>query len=528
MPTDGDDVYYGDSSESEFVNLQLGNDIAYISSGRMRILSGSYYDEFEDYGRDDWDILYADFSEAQSGLSSYTVFFYEDYPDVFFGNHGFFIHTGSDWTESTHRIAAENFDELHIIGSRFDDQFVGGRSDDYFYGGEGVDRFSPYIGDDVVDGGPGSDWLVLDFGPYVEHGDDELGPGRGATLDLSLESAQTLASMRYFTDAGSIVVRSIENIEGTAFEDDFVGNNSANQLLGMGGNDRLVGDAGNDLLDGGTGVDLMRGGAGNDSYYVDDPNDVAFELAGEGSDTVYSSVSFALRSNIENITITGSAVRAAGNNLGNRLIGTDGNNVLNGGTGADSLRGGAGSDLYYVDNVGDRIVENVGEGNDRVYSTVTYSLALNVEQIFLRGSAAIDANGNGLDNVLVGNSAANILNGRLGADTLRGAGGADWFIFDDADFGGLTASTADRIVDFSHAERDRIDLRRVDADGTAEGDQIFAFIGTSAFTQTPGELRYEQSGSNTFVYGDTDGDGTADFMIRLDGSHSLVGADFIL
>ena len=60
------------------------------------------------------------------------------------------------------------------------------------------------------------------------------------------------------------------------------------------------------------------------------------------------------------------------------------------------------------------------------------------------------------------------------------------------------------------------------------GDQNFSFIGTAAFHNVAGELRYEQINGNTYVTGDRNGDGVADLMIRLDGLHGLVAGDFVL
>jgi len=53
-------------------------------------------------------------------------------------------------------------------------------------------------------------------------------------------------------------------------------------------------------------------------------------------------------------------------------------------------------------------------------------------------------------------------------------------------------------------------------------------VGAGAFTGTAGELRAEQIDGNTFVQGDTNGDGIADFVIRVDGLQALTGSDFIL
>jgi hypothetical protein len=111
---------------------------------------------------------------------------------------------------------------------------------------------------------------------------------------------------------------------------------------------------------------------------------------------------------------------------------------------------------------------------------------------------------------------------------MSGGAGSDLFVFGDGEFGGSTASAADQVRDFSSAQGDRIDLRLVDADLTLDSNQAFAFIGTEAFSGTAGELRYRHVSGNTVVQGDVNGDGVADFSIRLDGLHSLNAADFML
>ena len=90
------------------------------------------------------------------------------------------------------------------------------------------------------------------------------------------------------------------------------------------------------------------------------------------------------------------------------------------------------------------------------------------------------------------------------------------------------AAAADRIRDFSRADGDRIDLGQVDADPTLAEDQAFTFLAAGAFTGVAGQLHYLHAGGNTFVEGDTDGDGAADFVIRPDGPHTLAAGDFVL
>jgi|CXWL01.1.fsa_nt_gi Ca2+-binding RTX toxin-like protein len=185
------------------------------------------------------------------------------------------------------------------------------------------------------------------------------------------------------------------------------------------GDDILVGGVGDDELDGGAGADTMVGGLGADTYFVDDFSDGVLEFAGEGIDTVVSSIDYSLGADIENLTLAAgsAAVSGTGNDLNNVIVGNDNNNFLGGGAGVDALVGGLGNDTYVVDNVADTVVEAANEGQDDVFSNVSFALSDHVETLTLTGIDAINGTGNSLDNTLMGNDAANVLTGGVGDDT---------------------------------------------------------------------------------------------------------------
>ncbi len=244
-----------------------------------------------------------------------------------------------------------------------------------------------------------------------------------------------------------------------------------------------------------------------------------------------------------------------GQNGDDRLYGLNGNDVLNGGAGNDTLdggpgndrmTGGTGDDTYVLTASGDKVIEALNEGYDRVFSIVSATLAANVEELDLFGTAKLSGTGNGLDNVIYGGGGANALKGLggndymvggaakdqltggAGADVLWGGASADQFLFASTlDF--APAATPDTIGDFSHAQADKISLKAIDPDAVTIGDQAFSFVGSAAFTTDARfQVRAVIQGSNTLVEIDTNHDRVADHTILLYGAMTLVAGDFIL
>ncbi|MDD3013150.1 MAG: calcium-binding protein [Candidatus Gastranaerophilales bacterium] len=252
-------------------------------------------------------------------------------------------------------------------------------------------------------------------------------------------------------------------LKGTSGNDTIWGYAGNDKLSGNSGNDLIYGGDGNDTLDGGSGYDTIYGNTGNDIYYVDNVSDLIIESQNEGFDRIISSVTYTLGANIENLKLTGSSnLNATGNNLNNYITGNSGNNILNGCAGNDTLYGGSGNDtlyggkgtnklygsvgndVYYVESIRDRVVEFANAGTDIVYSSVSWTLGANIENLVLTGTEDINGTGNNLNNILTGNSGNNILNGSAGNDTyiiglnsgqdlIRDNKGVDKLVFDRED-----------------------------------------------------------------------------------------------
>ena len=371
------------------------------------------------------------------------------------------------------------------------------------------------------------------------------------------------------TDADANTVR-FGYVVGSRLGDNIQGYDAGSWLDGQDGNDTLTGGAGNDVLIGGLGSDLLAGGAGEDiAVYAD--SHLAFAISAEADGLHLQHVAQGdtdILTGIEWILFSDTALRTTDmtlvsrSSVGGVYTGISAYDPVSGtyvtvpgpvldtsDAGQIVIYGTDGKDIIDVTEP-NTIVWGLG-GWDVVRSTVDFVMMDDVEKLELLGTGPVNGQGGANDNIITGTEATNILNGMggndriwaragddlviggdgddeiyggggsdtiiggLGSDTMTGDSGADIFVF--ADIADSLVATADWIMDFVTGT-DLIDLSGIDADITTAGDQTFTIAGTGA-----GALWLDTGA----IYGDVDGDGSADLAINVALSF-LVTDDFIL
>ena len=333
---------------------------------------------------------------------------------------------------------------VNLTGNTLNNELWGNESANILAGSSGADTLNGGEGNDTLNGGVGADSMSGGLGDDRYIVDDAL----DVASEASGEGTDTVESSLSWTlvdNLENLVLTGSVGISGTGNDADNVitGNTGANLVVGGIGADTLNGDAGNDSLNGGAGLDSMAGGLGNDLYTLSSADDIVTEDLGAGVDTVRVDFNYTLGANVDNLTMTGSGdFTATGNELANVISGNGGANAIDGldgndtitggagadtitgGTGADSMSGGLGADLYYVDDLGDKVIEVSGPQIDKVVSSVSFTLGAYVENLEL-ATGATNGTGNTLANEILGNTASNNLSGGGGNDTINGLAGAD-------------------------------------------------------------------------------------------------------
>ena len=295
---------------------------------------------------------------------------------------------------------------------------------------------------------------VLQFAQFAGSGLTQLSGGDGAdAFILVVTTAGTFATPNLtllnwgsndaivLTVGGNISGVTLNALEGLGSLQVLLGGGVADTINGSTAYDFIRGNAGNDIINGGGGLDLIYGGLGDDLYTVTTQAALLFENAGEGTDTVSSSISYYLYENIENLTLTGAAGNfGVGNELANTLTGNSGENLLIAGAGDDEVHSGAARDAIFGQDGADRLYGDggldyivAGSGNDTIAGGADF------DEIYGQ---------DGDDTILGGTNFT--FDKLIGGDVLFGEAGNDIFVF--------TAGTGGDVIGDFTAGQDKIDL----------------------------------------------------------------------
>lgn len=370
---------------------------------------------------------------------------------------------------------------LTIANATAIENFIGGDGNDYIVGNELNNTLYGMRGDDWINGGAGSDtvvfldaasnYTVTTVGSRVRvvsltdgsvddlYNIEWLRFGGSDTMALSAADYIDLAApvLMGFSPAANAQSVSINATLRFIFNEEIqIGSGSINIFQGntlwrsvsVSSSEVMI--QGNTLF-----LDLANTFAYDTSYTINFEAGVVSDLSGHATSALSSALNFKTELDIYTIMGTSAANTLLGTAADNRIFGlagndtlTDtlgGNDFLDGGLGSDRMAGGIGNDIYLVDAAGDVVTELANAGIDEVRSSVTHTLAANVENLTLLGILNINGTGNALSNVLQGNDGANILNGAAGADVLIGGLGNDTYVLDN--IGDLVTESIDAGLD---------------------------------------------------------------------------------
>ncbi|SEN85405.1 M10 family metallopeptidase C-terminal domain-containing protein [Palleronia pelagia] len=336
---------------------------------------------------------------------------------------------------------------------------------------------------------------------------------------------------------------------GTRLADDVTAFETGGDLDGRGGDDILRGGAGNDTLRGGEGDDLMIGAGGDDVARYDAVyENFRLEARLDGRISIRDitgTLGNDIVEGVETLIFSNATVMVDGIGF---HVSTEGGASGDSGSDGPVLLGTAGKDQFTITESNTTVY--AGADWDSATSTVSFTMTAELEKLELIGDASIDAIGSNDADLILSNDAANSIYGNGGDDRIFGRGGSD-AIFggsgDDGIDGGpgadrihggggsdrLSGQGGDDVFQYNRVEEsgawgvdsvtdfetgDLFDLSRIDADITRDGNQAFTWQGAGA-----GRL-WVAAGT---IYGDVDGDGTADLVIEA-GQYAFSPADFLL
>ncbi|PHV50740.1 hypothetical protein CSQ91_06165 [Janthinobacterium sp. BJB301] len=351
---------------------------------------------------------------------------------------------GSDVLVNFASIVGSKFDDV-LTGNELKNLLVGGIGNDTLRGGKGDDTLLGAVGDDtyIFARGDGADIIV----EVVEGGGhnvvsflagvsaDQLWFRQvGVNLEVSTIGTTDKITINGWFSAGIVPrIQEFRTADGRVL----LGSDVQNLVQAMAGlvpppagqltlppniagilapalaqNWRTegAGTVNPDIIKGTAGADVMVGGAGDDIYYVNHGNDVVIEQPGGGRDTVYTTVSYTMGANVEELHLSAAGLGVRGNGSGN---------------------------VFHIDVAGGHLVQGIGSNNSATYAGSRAGAKAAIASIsgtpVARPGSDVLVNissvtGSAYDDVLTGNELANTLSGGLGNDTLQGGKGDDFLV----------------------------------------------------------------------------------------------------
>jgi Ca2+-binding RTX toxin-like protein len=338
------------------------------------------------------------------------------------------------------------------IGSNFNDTLRGNDAGTTLIGGGGVDTLLGGAGADKLVGSSGRDTLTGNAGADIfsfASGDSSAASGAHDLITDFILGTDLIDLSDIDADISTSGIRDRFHWLATAAFDGLAG-------------------ALDYLFDAARGVTVVRGDVNGDNTA-----DFAIDLSGNLTLTTAHFTAASIRIAVPlNLTGTAGNDTLIGDDLADTLSGLGGDDTLDGRGGADSLIGGLGNDIYVVDNAGDVVTENAGEGTDTVRTTLaSYTLQADVENLVGIALTGQSLTGNALANAITGGSGADTISGGAGNDTIVGGANSDKVLY--------ASVRADYLIVWSQVTQSFTvtDQRAGTPDGvdTVSGTELFQF-----------------------------------------------------